>query len=60
MKKAAVPSILVAVVLLAVGHSRGAAAEESPADRVSIGERSSYVSPPVPRQFGWLCASLAT
>ena len=22
--------------------------------------RSSYVSPPVPRQFGWLCASLAT
>ena len=39
---------------------RGAAAEESPADRVSIGVRSSYVSPPVPRQFGWLCASLAT
>ena len=39
---------------------RGAAAEESPADRVSIVDRSSYVSPPVPRQFGWLCASLAT
>ena len=39
---------------------RGAAAEESPSDRVSIGDRSSYVSPPVPRQFGWLCASLAT
>ena len=39
---------------------RGAAAEESPSDRVSIVERSSYVSPPVPRQFGWLCASLAT
>ena len=38
----------------------GAAAEESPADRVSIVVRSSYVSPPVPRQFGWLCASLAT
>ena len=41
MKKAAVPSILVAVVLLAVAsHSRGAAAEESPADRVSIECRS--------------------
>ena len=61
MKKAAVPSILVVVVLLAVAsHSRGAAAEESPADRVSIEYRSSYVSPPVPRQFGWLCASVAT
>ena len=39
MKKAAVPSILVAVVLLAHGvTARGAAAEESSADRVSIGE----------------------
>ena len=61
MKKAAVPSILVVVVLLAVaGDSRGAAAEEGPSDRVSIGVRASYVSPPVPRQFGWLCVSLAT
>ena len=35
MKKAAVPSILVAVVLLAVAsHSRGAAADESPTDRI--------------------------
>ena len=39
--------------------SRGAAAEESPPDRVSI-EAIQLVSPPVPRQFGWLCASLAT
>ena len=61
MKKAAVPSILVAVVLLAVAsHSRGAAAEESPSDRVSIDVPIQLVSPPVPRQFGWLCASLAT
>ena len=43
MKKAAVPSILVAVVLLALGvTSRGAAAEESFPDRVFIVERSSY------------------
>ena len=33
------------------GCGPGAAAKESPAARVSIG---------VPRQFGWLCASLAT
>ena len=43
MKKAAVPSILVAVVLLAVAViARGAAAEESPSDRVSIKYRCSY------------------
>ena len=37
MKRAAVPSILVVVVLLAVAsYSRGAAAEEGPSDRVSI------------------------
>ena len=45
MKKAAVPSILVAVVLLARwSDSRGAAAEESPSDRVFLGERSNYRS----------------
>ena len=61
MKKAAVPSILVVVVLLALASdSRGAAAEESPPDRVSIGVAIQLLSPPVPRQFGWLCASLAT
>ena len=60
MKKAAVPQSFVVVLLAVASHSRGAAAEESPSDRVSIGGRSSYVSPPVPRQFGWLCASLAT
>ena len=43
MKKAAVPSNLVAVVLLAVArHSRGAAAEEGFSDRVSSGDRPSY------------------
>jgi hypothetical protein len=40
MKKAAVPSILVAVVLLALGVI-AAAAEEGPPDRVSIVGRSS-------------------
>ena len=40
--------------------ARGAAAEESPSDRVSIAESIQLLSPPVPRQFGWLCASLAT
>ena len=36
MKKAAVPSILVAVVLLALAViARGAAGEENPADRIS-------------------------
>ena len=41
MKKAAVPSILVAAVLLARwSDSRGAAAEEGPSDRVSIIGRS--------------------
>ena len=43
MTKAAVPSILVAVVLVAVAViSRGAAAEESPSDRIPIAARSSY------------------
>ena len=42
------------------GCGRGAAAEESPSDRVSIGVPTQLLIPPVPRQFGWLCASLAT
>ena len=37
------------MLLALCASSRGAAAEESPSDRVSIGERSSYVSPPVPK-----------
>ena len=61
MKKAAVPSILVAVVLLAVAVIAEA---QQPKKVPRIGYLSasdaSYVSPPVPRQFGWLCASLAT
>ena len=61
MKKAAVPSILVAVVLLAVGVIAEA---QQPKKVPRIGYLSSrpiqLVSPPVPRQFGWLCASLAT
>ena len=36
--------------------SLGAAAEENPADRVSSGGQPQLVVPPVPRQFGWLCA----
>ena len=36
------------------GCGSGAAAEESPADRVSSVGRCSSVSPPVPREFGWL------
>ena len=61
MRIVSLRSILVVAMLLAGGAiAQGAAAEESPADRVSIVGRSSYVSPPVPRQFGWLCASVAT
>ena len=46
MRKAAVLSILVAVVLLAVAvDSRGAAAEESPSDRISyIGTSASAIA----------------
>ena len=47
-------------MLFALCCPRGAAAEESPADRVSIDVVIQLLSPPVPRQFGWLCASLAT
>ena len=60
MKRAAVPSILVAVVLLAVAviaeaqqpkkvHRIGFLAPSDPASQSTL-----------PRQFGWLCASLAT
>ena len=60
MKRKITVLTLCAMLLALCGSADGAAAEESPSDRVSIGGRSSYVSPPVPRQFGWLCASLAT
>ena len=60
MKRAAVPSILVVVVLLAVG----VIAEAQQPKKISrIGYLSRAIqlmSPPVPRQFGWLCASVAT
>ena len=60
MKKAAVASILVAVVLLAVGVIAEA---QQPKKVPRIGYLSNpgqLLSPPVPRQFGWLCASVAT
>ena len=60
MKKAAVPSILVVVVLLALGVIAEA---QQPKKVPRIGYLSSgdpAMNPPVPRQFGWLCASLAT
>ena len=38
----------------------GAAAEESPADRISIESRIRLLSPPVSRHSGKVCASLAT
>ena len=61
MKKAAVPSILVAVVLLALAVTAEA---QQPKKVPRIGylsiDRSQLLTPPVPRQFGWLCASLAT
>ena len=60
MKKAAVPSILVAVVLLAVG---AIAEAQQPKKVPRIGYLSNptqLLSPPVPRQFGWRCASVAT
>ena len=59
MKKAAVP-ILVAVILLTVAVVTEA---QQPKKVSRIGYLSNPIqllSPPVPRQFGWLCASLAT
>ena len=53
MKKAAVPSILVVVVLLAVASAdRGAAAEEGSSDRVSTSAGMARMTPSVPRRFG--------
>ena len=60
MKKAAVPSILVVVVLLAVGVIAEA---QQPKKVPRIGYLSSLdpaSESTVPRQFGWLCASVAT
>ena len=46
--------------LCAVLSSRGAAAEENPSNRLSNAGRIQLADAPVSRQFGWLCASLAT
>ncbi len=59
-KEFAVWLLALLLFLITAFSSRGAAAEENPADRVSIGDSIQLLSPPVPRQFGWLCASLAT
>ena len=59
MKKAGVLSILFVVVLLAVGVIADA---QQPKKVPLIGYLAAgnpLVSPPVPRPFGWLCASLA-
>ena len=53
-------SVIAFVLVVYWGCGPGAAAEESPSDRVFIDVPIQLVSPPVPRQFGWLCASLAT
>ena len=61
MKKAAVPSILVAVVLLA--RCELTAEAQQPKKIPPIGylvASDAALSPPVPREFGWLCASVAT
>ena len=54
---------LVAIILALVGYGAIATAQQ-PKKVPRIGYLSSgdasYVSPPVPRQFGWLCASVAT
>ena len=60
MKKAVVLSILLAVVLLALGVIAEA---QQPKKVPRIGYLSACepaLSPPVPRQFGRLCASVAT
>ena len=60
MKKAAVPSILVAVVLLAVAVIAEA---QQPKKVPLIGYLSSFdpaFESARSRQFGWLCASVAT
>ena len=55
----------VGIVAPSLSHSRyverwrGAAAEESPPDRISIAGRSQLLILSVPSHFGWLCASLA-
>ena len=61
MKKAAVPSILVAVVLLALCACIAEAQQPKKVPRIGyLSASTQLLSPPVPRQFGWLCASLAT
>jgi hypothetical protein len=60
MKRAAVPSILVVVVLVAVAVI-AEAQQPKKVPRIGIYRRKTrLLTPPVPRPFGWLCASLAT
>jgi len=60
MKKASARSILVAMMLLAVGVTVEAQQPKKVA-RIGIFRRKTQlVSPTVLRQFGWLCASVAT
>ena len=60
MNKAAVPSILIAVVLVAVAViAKSAAAEESSPDRFSIGGRKSCCVHAFRAICDWLCGSVA-
>ena len=59
MKKAALSSILVAVMLLLLGIAEAQQPKKVP--RIGYLARPiQLLSPPVPRQFAWLCASLVT
>ena len=57
MKKAAVPSILFAVVLLALGVTAEAQQPKKYPGSGIYRRPMQLVSPLVPRHFGWLCVS---
>ena len=61
MKKKVTVFKLSAMLFALSASAVGAAARESPSDRVSIvGFDEVTQSGLVPKEFGWLCASLAT
>ena len=54
------PSLLFALRSSHSAFSRSAAADQNPTDQDIYQIAMQLLNPPVPRQFGWLCASLVT
>ena len=52
--------VLVTFLLATISFATAQQPKKVASDRIFINRALQLVSPPVPRPFGWLCASLAT